>query len=276
MAADTFKIKRGTTAQVNAYLPAVGEPVMDVTLNQLHIGDGVTLGGVLVGTLTTAFMASLLDDPTAADALLTLGAAPLASPTFTGVPAGPTAAPGANSTQLATTAFVEAARVILAAEDALKAPLASPVLTGTPTAPTAAVGTNTTQLATTAMLQAEIANKRTWTSYTPTVTAATGTFTAASATGKSMVAFGICHVQINITITTKGTGADPKATLPFTALSGSSGHVMPCREELVNGLSGSAIILAALDQVQVTTSTNSNMATADGCVIHISGSFPVA
>lgn len=35
--------------------------------------------------------------------------APLASPTFTGVPAAPTAAPGTNTTQLATTAFVAAA-----------------------------------------------------------------------------------------------------------------------------------------------------------------------
>ncbi len=34
------------------------------------------------------------------------GAAPLASPTFTGTPAAPTAAPGTNTTQLATTAFV--------------------------------------------------------------------------------------------------------------------------------------------------------------------------
>lgn len=35
--------------------------------------------------------------------------APIASPTFTGVPEGPTAAPGTNTTQLATTAFVTAA-----------------------------------------------------------------------------------------------------------------------------------------------------------------------
>ena len=35
--------------------------------------------------------------------------APLASPTFTGTPAGPTATPGTNTTQLATTAFVQAA-----------------------------------------------------------------------------------------------------------------------------------------------------------------------
>lgn len=37
------------------------------------------------------------------------GAAPLASPTFTGTPAAPTASPGTNTTQLATTAFVQAA-----------------------------------------------------------------------------------------------------------------------------------------------------------------------
>jgi hypothetical protein len=38
------------------------------------------------------------------------GLAPLASPTFTGTPAAPTASPGTNTTQLATTAFVQAAR----------------------------------------------------------------------------------------------------------------------------------------------------------------------
>lgn len=37
------------------------------------------------------------------------GAAPLASPTFTGIPAAPTAGAGTNTTQVATTAFVDAA-----------------------------------------------------------------------------------------------------------------------------------------------------------------------
>ena len=94
--------------------------------------------------------------------------APKASPTFTGTPKAPTAAAGNNTTQLATTAFVQAALIALvngapATLDtlkeiaaainndpnfsttinnalALKAPLASPALTGTPTAPTAARG----------------------------------------------------------------------------------------------------------------------------------------
>lgn len=53
----------------------------------------------------------------------------IASPTFTGVPAAPTAAAATNTTQLATTAFVTTA-------DNLKAPLASPIFTGDVTAST--------------------------------------------------------------------------------------------------------------------------------------------
>lgn len=53
----------------------------------------------------------------------------LVSPAFTGVPTAPTAAPGTNTTQLATTAFATTA-------DNLKANLASPAFTGTVTIPT--------------------------------------------------------------------------------------------------------------------------------------------
>ncbi|MGR1627581.1 phage tail protein [Salmonella enterica] len=110
--------------------------------------------------------------------------APLTSPAFTGIPTAPTASQGANSTQIANTAFVKAAittlingapgtldtlKEIAAAINndpnysttinnalALKAPLASPALTGIPTAPTAAQGTNNTQIATTAYVRAAI------------------------------------------------------------------------------------------------------------------------
>ncbi|MGM5668313.1 phage tail-collar fiber domain-containing protein [Enterobacter cloacae] len=111
--------------------------------------------------------------------------APKASPTFTGTPKAPTAAAGNNTTQLANTAFVQAALVALvggapATLDtlkeiaaalnndpnfsttinnalALKAPLASPALTGAPTAPTAAQTANNTQIATTAFVKSAIA-----------------------------------------------------------------------------------------------------------------------
>jgi hypothetical protein len=75
------------------------------------------------------------------------GGALLASPALTGTPTAPTAAPGTNTAQLATAAFVAAAIAQLA-------PLVSPALTGTPTAPTAVPGTNSTQLATTAFVAA--------------------------------------------------------------------------------------------------------------------------
>ena len=84
------------------------------------------------------------------------GKADLAGPTFTGVPAAPTASSGTNTTQIATTAFVTAA-IPAAVDISGKANIAAPTFTGVPAAPTAAQGTNTTQLATTAFVNAEIA-----------------------------------------------------------------------------------------------------------------------
>lgn len=79
----------------------------------------------------------------------------LASPTFTGTPAAPTAGSGTNTTQIATTAFVTAA-IPAPIDISGKSNIASPTFTGVPAAPTAAQGTNTTQLATTAYVQAEV------------------------------------------------------------------------------------------------------------------------
>ncbi|MCX2041928.1 phage tail protein [Escherichia coli] len=111
--------------------------------------------------------------------------APKESPTLTGTPKAPTPAEGNNTTQIATTAFVQAAlmalingapatldtmKEIAAAINndpkfsttinnalALKAPLLSPAFTGTPTAPTAAQSVNNTQIATTAFVKSAIA-----------------------------------------------------------------------------------------------------------------------
>jgi hypothetical protein len=99
-------------------------------------------GTVAVGTGTTVARADHVHPTDTSRAALN-------SPTFTGVPAAPTAAAGTNTTQLATTAFVTTA-------DNLKANLASPTFTGVPAAPTAAARTNTTQLATTAFVYKEV------------------------------------------------------------------------------------------------------------------------
>jgi hypothetical protein len=77
-----------------------------VTLSSADIfGAGGELHSNTVNTFNTRIGAVTL---TTGD-VIEAGGAPLASPIFTGVPAGPTAAPGTNTTQLASTAFVTAA-----------------------------------------------------------------------------------------------------------------------------------------------------------------------
>lgn len=110
-------------------------------------------GGVVTTLLSTTGYATIayVDAASATAAAATALKANIASPTFTGVPAAPTAAPATNTTQLATTAYADAIA-------ALKSNIASPTFTGTPAAPTAAVDTNTAQLATTAMVLAQAAS----------------------------------------------------------------------------------------------------------------------
>lgn len=117
--------------------------------------------------------------------------APLDSPAFTGVPTAPTAAPGTNNTQIATTAFVadanaESVKGPSSATDSAivlfdgttgrqvkdsavllsaLAPIASPTFTGNPAAPTPSVGDNDTSLATTAFVQGEFAARSSTASY---------------------------------------------------------------------------------------------------------------
>jgi hypothetical protein len=89
--------------------------------------------------------------------------AALASPTFTGTPAAPTAAVDTNTTQLATTAYVVGQGYLKSATaSSTYAPLASPAFTGTPSLPTGTTGVtqtagnNTTALATTAFVTAAV------------------------------------------------------------------------------------------------------------------------
>lgn len=150
--------------------------------------------------------------------------APLASPTFTGTPAAPTATAGNSTTQLATTAFVTTA-------DNLKANLASPTFTGTPAAPTAVAGTSTTQLATTAFvttadnLKANIAS--------PTFTGTVGGITAA------MVGLG------NVTNTSDAN--KPVSTAQQTALDLKANLASPTFTGTVGGITKSMVGLSNVD-----------------------------
>jgi len=128
------------------------------------IKDRVQFEGATANDYETILLAT---DPTAdrtitlpdATGTVTLDGAPLASPTFTGVPAAPTASANTSSTQVATTAFVMTEvgdYLTTSTATSTYAPLASPTLTGVPAAPTASANTSTTQLATTAFVMTEV------------------------------------------------------------------------------------------------------------------------
>lgn len=120
------------------------------------------------------------NDILAAGGLVSGSFAPLDSPHFTGIPTAPTAAPGTDTDQLATTAFVEEAIAealisgvagvasfngrtgavtlnIFDVTGAGGAPIASPTFAGVPRAPTPQPNSNSTEIATTAFVAAAIA-----------------------------------------------------------------------------------------------------------------------
>jgi len=101
---------------VAANLPSLTGRALDaVRVNAA--ADGVEFADV------TAAGWALLDDANATAQLVTLGAAPSASPTFTGTPTAPTQTAGNNSTLLATTAYTRTA-----IPDVLNATGSAPVL----------------------------------------------------------------------------------------------------------------------------------------------------
>jgi hypothetical protein len=80
-----------------------------------------------------------------------------------------------------------------------------------------------------------------WTAYTPTITAASGSFTSVSATGLHKRIGKVCHVIINISITTNGTAAgNIRATVPFSQSAGIATGLY--RENNVTGFSGQILV----------------------------------
>jgi hypothetical protein len=160
----------------SAYIELSSAGVADTAV-KLATARTITLSGAVAGAV--AFDGSANVTLTTTSTTL----APKASPALTGTPTAPTAAVQNSSTQIATTAFVNAE---IAADrpyeatignvkmdgtaalgtstgvargdhvhptDTTRAPLASPTFTGVPAAPTAAAGNNTTQVATTAFVK---------------------------------------------------------------------------------------------------------------------------
>jgi hypothetical protein len=105
-----------------------------------------------------------------------------------------------------------------------------------------------------------------WTSYTPSISAAAGTLTTVSATGKHKIIGKTTFIQITITITTNGSGAGHLiATLPNTV---SGSHPLVGRDTtalMVSGLAnGTSVAISRYDAAYPGSS---------GAVIHIGGVY---
>lgn len=116
---NTVQLKRKTTAGAPSLGQlAVGELCFVIPDSTLYIKkDAGTIVGpfaVSGGGGTWGSITGTLSSQTDLNSALN-AKAPLADPTFTGVPAAPTAAGGTNTTQIATTAFVQAAIAALIA-----------------------------------------------------------------------------------------------------------------------------------------------------------------
>ena len=124
---------------------------------------------VIAGFIVAESGQPAIDDGTTATlqanllaAIIAVVQSQFASPAFTGVPTAPTAAPNTNSTQIATTAFVDTAISNVNAGTGYAteawvlaegyAPIYSPTLTGNPEAPTPTAGANDQSIATTAFV----------------------------------------------------------------------------------------------------------------------------
>jgi|SRR5215475_6924856 len=155
-------------------------PTLSWTDNSSRLATTAFVYAVLANTpLVTSFNGRYGNVTLLLSDILNAGGAPLISPQFGGNPTAPTQQPNDNSTSLATTAYVDAADLLLQNQiNALAgmgvtswngrtgavtfdpndlsavggAFLASPAFTGIPTAPTALVGTSTPQIATTAFV----------------------------------------------------------------------------------------------------------------------------
>lgn len=110
--ATALAVNTGSAGAVVLFNGAGGTPSSIVLTNATGTASGLTAGAVttnanLTGPITSVGNATSIASQTGTGTTFAMSA----GPTFTGVPAAPTAAPGTNTTQLATTAFVTAAVV---------------------------------------------------------------------------------------------------------------------------------------------------------------------
>jgi hypothetical protein len=143
---------------------------------------------------------------------------------------------------------------------ATKAPLASPAFTGGGTIDGNAILTNTGA----------------WSTFTPTVTAATGSFTSASAAMRYKQIGKTVHFQATLTITTAGTAATAAdLTLPVTA--NGTGFTFIGREDSATGnLFVARMFTTSTIRIQGTVASPATFPVGNGYVLDFSGTYEAA
>lgn len=115
-----------------------------------------------------------------------------------------------------------------------------------------------------------------WSSYTPTITPQTGSFTTASASGRWKQIGKTVFVTITITITTNGTaGGYIKATLPTTVVNSGLYQIMGGKEISVVGATTTTIIFPNTAD-SYTVFYNNTSPCGSGNVVVISGTYETA
>jgi len=188
-----LQLRRGTTAQNNAFTGSSGELTFNTSTGALRAHDGVTAGGaeMLVNTGSNANISqsvTLTGAVTGSGTITNLGDLTIATtatsdPTITlaGDLTGSVTLTNLGNGTLTATVVDDSHNHVLSNIDGItatvtelnytygvtsniqtqldtKAPTASPTFTGVPAAPTAIAGTNTTQIATTAFVETAITN----------------------------------------------------------------------------------------------------------------------
>lgn len=116
------------------------------------------------------------------------------------------------------------------------------------------------------------ADSTAWTTYTPTITAGTGTFTSVAATGRYKLIGKTVHLQVRIVITTNGTANNTViATLP-AGITPAADAIGVGREIAVSGI-GQTAAIASGGSTMVISNYNNTYPGANGVIIVVNATY---
>lgn len=112
-----------------------------------------------------------------------------------------------------------------------------------------------------------------WATFTPTITANSGSFTTTSATGRWTQIGKTIHFNVNITLTTVGTGTGVQFALPATAYS-SDRMIGTYREGATSGFTG--VVRLASSTLCILNEYDNSQTLANGNVFYCQGTYEAA